>query len=289
MLIQLIIGSLMIGSVYGLLALGYSLIYKASGQMTFVQGELLMLGAFLGLTFYGIMGLPFLVALLLTVVIMFIFGMLIEKFLIRILLKRGATGIYIVLATIGLSILLQNAAMLIWGSRVFQFPSIFGKSLINIGGINIVPESLLALGVSLLCMVALHIFMSKTKFGTSMRAAAQDPMAASSLGINVPFTTAVTWGLSSALAGIAGIMIGPMYGVSITMGSMVGLKGFAGSVIGGYGDMYGAIVGSTLLGFIETFVAGYISSVFKDFISFFVLIVIMIFMPTGLFKSKVYD
>ena len=289
MILQLIIGSLMIGSVYGLLALGYSLIYKASGQMTFVQGDLLMLGAFVGLTFYSTLGMPFLVAMMLTIVVMFLLGMLIEKFVIRILLKKGAAGIYIVLATIALSIIFQNIAMLVWGSRIFQFPPIFGTNMISMGGVNIVPESLLALIVAIICMVVLHIFMTRTMFGTSMRAAAQDPLAASSLGINVPLTHGITWGLSAALAGVAGLMVGPVFGVSITMGSMIGLKGFAGAVIGGYGNMYGAIVGSTMLGFIETFVAAGISSVYKDFISFLVLVVIMIFMPYGLFKAKVYD
>ncbi len=212
MLIQIIIGALVIGSVYGLLALGYSLIYKASGLLTFMQGELMMLGAFLGLTFYMHMKLPFIIAMLLTMIAMFLFGMLIERCIIRTLLSKGASGIYIVLATIALAIILQNAAMLIWGSAVYQFPPVFSMQLINIGGYNIVPESLLTLGGGLVCMVLLHIFMTKITFGTAMRAAAQDPMAARSLGINVSLTTGITWGLSSVLAGVAGMLIGPISG-----------------------------------------------------------------------------
>ena len=122
-----------------------------------------------------------------------------------------------------------------------------------------------------------------------MRAAAMDPLAASSLGINVSMTTGLTWGISTALAGGIGVLLGPVYGVSTGMGDIIGNKGFAGAVIGGYGNMYGAIIGSLLLGFIETFAAGYITTTYKDFISFFILIVVMIRLPRGLFKAKVYD
>ena len=220
---------------------------------------------------------------------MFVIGLLIEKFVIRILLKKGANPIYIVFATIGLSIIFQNIAMFLWGSQVFQFPPIFKVDMIKIFGVNIVPESLLALVTALIFMLLLHVFMGKTKFGTSMRAAAQDPMAASAMGINVQLTTGITWGLSAMLAGIGGMLIGPIYGVNMNMGSMIGLKGFAAAVIGGYGNMYGAAAGSLLLGVVETFTAGYISSVYKDFISFFILILILIIKPTGILKSKVLD
>jgi branched-chain amino acid transport system permease protein len=288
-IVQVLIGALMIGSIYGLLALGYSLIYKASGLMTFVQGELLMIGSFLGLTFYKYLQLSFFISFLLTMICMFILGMLIEKSIIRVLVQKGSGGIYVVLSTIALSIIFQNLAMLIWGSVPLQFPPIFKVSLINIGGINIAPESLLVLATSIICMVALHLYIKMTKFGTAMRAAAQDPLAASSIGINVSLTTGVTWGLSSALAGVAGVLIGPLFGVMATMGSMVGLKGFAGAVVGGYGDMYGAIIGSLSIGIIETFSASYISSVYKEFLVFFIMILVMIFKPTGIFNAKVYD
>jgi branched-chain amino acid transport system permease protein len=286
MVFKILIGALMIGSIYGLLALGYSLIFKASGLMTFCQGSLLMIGAFVGLTFYGFLKLPFIIAALLTMLVMFLIGVLIEKFIIRVLIKKRANAIYIVFATISLSIIFQNFAMLVWGSETFQFPAIFDAAMIKIGGINIVPESLLALVSALLFMLLLHLFMTKTKFGTSMRAAAQDPMAASAMGINVQMTTAITWGLSAMLAGIGGMLIGPIFGVNMNMGSLIELKGFAAAVIGGYGNMYGAIIGSLLLGIVETFTAGYISSIYKDFISFFILILILIIKPSGIFGSK---
>jgi len=285
---QVLVGALVIGSVYGLIALGYSLIYSASGLMTFMQGELLMLGAFLGLTFYRYAGLPFGVALLLTMVIMYLVGLLIETLVIRKLLRAGANTIFIVLATIALSIILQNFAMLLWGSNVFQFPPIFSVSRLRVGAFMVPPEALMAIGIGIAAMLLFHFFMTRTRLGTSMRAAAQDAMAAKTVSINVSLMTGITWGIAAMLTGLGGMLIGPIYGVSAQMGVMIGLKGFAGAVIGGYGNMYGAIVGSLLLGGIETFTAAYVSSMYKDFISFFVLILFLIFIPRGLFKGRVY-
>ena len=288
MFFQVLVGALVIGSVYGLLALGFSLIYSASGLMNFAQGELLMLGAFLGLTFYRHMELPFITALLFTMIIMFCFGMLIEKFIIRKLLTAGVNLIFILLATIALAIILQNFAMIVWGSPVFQFPPIFGDFRVQLGTFMVPPEAIMAIAVGIIVMVVFHFFMTKTRLGTSMRAAAQDPLAARTLAINVSFTTGLTWGIAAMLAGIGGILIGAIYGVHNHMGTMIGLKGFAGAVIGGYGNMYGAIVGSLLLGILETFTAAYISSLYRDFVSFFVLILFLILKPRGLFKGKVY-
>lgn len=289
MLAQLIIGALMIGSVYGLVGLGYGLIYKASGLMTLAQGDMLMIGAFLGLTFYKYLNMPFVVALLLTMIIMFFLGMFIERILVTKLLAKGAQMVYVILCTISISMVLQNTAMLSWGSNVLQFPSIFNKNTVLVFGMKVVPENLLALGVGLFCMIALHIFMNKSKFGTSMRASAMDEMAASSLGINVPATKGASWGIATMLAGGIGVVVGPIFGVYTSMGAMIGQKAFAGAVVGGYGNMYGAIVGGMFFGFLETFVSAYISSSYKDFISFGVLILVMIIMPKGLFNEEVME
>lgn len=279
----------MIGSIYGLIAMGYSLIYSASGLLSFTQGELLMFGAFLGLTFYKYANLPFVLSIALTIAIMFMVGVFIESFIIRKLVKAKANLIFIVLATIALSIVLKNFAMLVWGSNVFQFPQIFKTGFVKIGDVNVDPTSIMAIVVAFIAMVILHFFMNKTRFGTSMRAAAQNPLAAKTMAINVSRTTYVTWGLASALAGIAGFLIGPVYGVHLEMGTMIGLKGFAAAVIGGYGNMYGAIIGSFIIGIVETFTAAYISSIYKDVISFLVLIAFLILKPRGIFNSKVYD
>ena len=289
MLLTLILGSLMLGSIYGLVGMGYGLIYKASGLMSLAQGDMLMIGSFLGLTFYKFLGLPFFVSLLLVMVIMFALGMLIERVLVTSLLAKGAQTVYVILCTIAISMLLQNGAMFAWGSNVKQFPSIFGIATINLFGYEIMPERLLCLGVGIVCMLALHFFMQKSKFGTSMRAAAQDELAASALGINVPMTKGAAWGIASMLAGAIGVVIGPIFGVYTAMGSLIGQKAFASAVVGGYGNMYGAIVGGIFFGFVETFVSAYVTSLYKDFISFAILIIVMIFMPTGLFKEQVME
>lgn len=289
MFITLLIGALMLGSVYGLVGLGYGLIYKASGLMTLAQGDMLMIGAFLGLTFYKYMGLPFIVSILLVMAIMFSLGMFIERILVTSLLAKGAQQMYVILCTIAISMMLQNGAMFAWGSNVMQFPPIFKVATIDILGYKIVPENILALGVGITCMLVLHFFMQKSKFGTSMRAAAQDELAASALGINVPATKGVSWGIASMLAGGVGVVTGPIFGVYTAMGAMIGQKAFASAVVGGYGNMYGAIVGGLFFGFVETFVSAYVTSLYKDFISFAILIVVMIFMPTGLFKERVME
>ncbi|HJB16465.1 MAG TPA: branched-chain amino acid ABC transporter permease [Candidatus Blautia excrementipullorum] len=289
MLLSLTISAIVIGSVYGLIALGYSLIYSASGLMTFCQGEILMFGAFIGLTFFRYLEWPFLIALLLTMLIMFVLGMLIERLLIRPILSRHATDIYIVLATIALGIVITNVAQQIWGTHAVQFPAIFGVDTINILGTMVQPEAFVCIFVGAFAMLGIHLFMNKMKFGTSMRAAAMSPMAARSVGINVDLTTGITWGMSCALAGVAGILLGPVQGVSISMGSTIGTKAFAAAVIGGYGNMYGAIIGGLIIGFTETFSAAYITSDYKDFITYGLLALCMVFLPRGILKGDVYD
>lgn len=290
MIISVLIGGLVLGCTYGMLALGYSLIYQASGYMNFTQPDLLMVGAFLGLTFFDMWGLPFVIALAISMIIMFSIGMLMEKSFIRTLVKKQANNIYIVLATIALSTILQNAAMLLWDSRQHAFPPIFGDlPAIRIGGAAVRPESILAIVVAVAAMIALHLFLNKTKFGTAMRASAQNKMAANVMGINVWKTISITYGIAAAMACLGGVIVAPSLGVSMNLGSQLGMKSFASAVVGGYGNMYGAIVGALLIGLVETFSAAYIGSVYKDFIVFSLLILTMIFKPTGIFNAKVYD
>lgn len=287
-MLTLIIGALMQGSVYGLVGMGYGLIYKASGLMTLAQGDMLMIGAFLGMTFYKTLGLPFWLSLGLVMIIMFALGYFLQRVLVTSLLAKGAAPVYVILCTIAISMLLQNGAMFAWGSNVMQFPPILHFTL-NIFGNAVEADRLLVLAVGIVCMVTLHFFMQKSKFGTSMRAAAQDETAAAALGINVPLTKGVAWGLASALAGVAGVILGPSYGVYTAMGALIGQKAFASAVTGGYGNMYGAIVGGMFLGFVEAFSVYFVSSLYKDFIAFGILIVVMTFMPNGLFKEQVME
>ncbi len=286
MLLNLIIAGLVLGSIYGLIALGYSLIYKASGLMSFVQGDIMTVGAYLGLTFYHIWKLPFAVSFLLSIVSAFLVGMLLEKGVIRKLLSKNVMPIYVVLATIAISYIIQNGVMLGWGSITLYYPSVFKVTSVKVWAANVQPEALLCLGTALVCMVLLHFFMTKTKLGTAMRAAAMDSMAAESCGINVSVSTGITWGLSAGLAAVGGMLLGPMYGVFPVLGATIGRKGFSGAVIGGYGNMYGSIVGGLLLGLTETLVAGYVSSVYKNLIAYIILLVFLFLKPTGIFNER---
>jgi len=290
MFFSVLAGGLVLGCTYGMLSLGYSLIYQASGYMNFTQSELLMFGAFLGLTFVETYKLPFPVALILSMVIMFAVGWMMERFIIRFLVNKKAKNILVVLATIALAIIVQNSAMLIWDTMPHYFPNIFKNTKpIQMFGASISRDSLLAIAVAVAAMLALHFFLNKTKFGTSMRAAAQSKPAASCMGINVNLTIGVTYGIAAALACLGGVLVAPTLTVSTNLGTQLGAKSFAGAVIGGYGHIYGAIVGALFIGLLETFVAAYVSSMFKDFIVYGVMIAVMIIKPSGIFNAKVYD
>jgi len=292
---HLLISGLVIGCIYGLIAVGFSMLYKASGMLSFAQGDLLTVGAFIGWTLFAgtIFGwmpnLPYPVAFILVAVIMFFLGVFIERVIIRRLIQKKTQMIYVVLATIAISFILQNGSMLIWGTHMHSYPQIFPVEAVRIFGVQVRTPALLVVGVSAVAMVGLHIFMNKTKFGTAMRAATMDPLAARSCGVNVSFTTGITWGVASALAGIAGIILGPMFGVFVILGASIGFKGFAGAVIGGYGNMYGAIVGGILFGLLETFIS-YWASAYRDVIAFSILLIFLFVRPTGLFnESAIHD
>ena len=289
MFINLLVGGLAVGGIYGLIGLGYSLIYRASGLMSFCQGDLLMIGAFFGITFLRVIGVNYYLSMLIVLILMFGMGILLERFAIRPVLNKGGKSVNVVLITIGISIVLQNGAVLVFGPDIQMFPSLFKTLGFKVGKYTITPESILIFVVGLILMLCLHFFMTKTRLGTAMRAATQNEKAASAYGINVSLMKGLTWALATALASVAGMLYAPTYGVHSGMGAAIGLKGFSAAVIGGFGDMYGAIVGGLTLGLIETFAGGYISSQAKDLVSFAVLIVFLIIKPRGLFNVKLID
>ena len=289
MFVNLLVGGLAVGGIYGLIALGYSLIYRASGLMSFCQGDLLMIGAFFGITFLRVVGVNYYLSMLIVLVLMFAMGMLLERFAVRPVLLKGGKSVNVVLITIGISIVLQNGAVLVFGPDIKMFPSLFKTLGVKVGRYTITPESILIFVVGLILMLCLHLFMTKTRLGTAMRAATQNEKAANAYGINVSLMKGLTWALATALASVAGMLYAPTYGVHSGMGAAIGLKGFSAAVIGGFGDMYGAIVGGLTLGLVETFAGGYISSQAKDLVSFAVLIIFLIIKPRGLFNVKLID
>lgn len=286
MFVKLLITGLSIGSVYSLMGIGYSLLYKSSGQMSFVQGDLLTLGAFLGYTFCKLLNLPFWAAILLTMLVAFLVGFLIERGIIRKLTRKKVSGIYLILATIALSYIIQTGAQAIWGSITLYYPSLFKKATVKILGAKLMPEYLLCFGVSAVCMLILHYFMNRTSLGTKMRAASMDAAAAESCGIDVSLMTGLSWAIAAGLSAVGGALVGPMYGVYTTLGGSIGKKGFAGAVMGGYGHIYGAMIGGLLLGVTETLVASYVSSSYKNMISYVILLLFLFIKPTGIFNEK---
>ena len=289
MLLKFIIGALMIGGVYGVLGMGYCLIYKSTGLMNLAQGEFMTFGAYVGVTFYKLIGLPFPTAIICTFIVMFIIGYSLQRFIIIKLIKKGSTFAYVILCTAAASMILQNGAMLIWGPTIIAFPQIFSVRSINLGVMSVAPEHLMVLGIALVCCVGLYIFLNKTKLGTAIRAAAMDEDAAYSVGIDVQNTRGTAWGLAAGLAGVIGASVGPIYGVFTTLGATIGQKAFAGAVAGGYGNVFGAVVGGMLCGFLETFVQGYINAQYKDVFVFAALILLLAFIPNGIFKEKVIE
>lgn len=287
MLLKILLSGLVLGSIYGLIALGYSLIYKASGLMSFTQGDMLTLGAFLGYTFYGVLGIPFILSFVIVVVLMFLLGFGIEKAVIKRLVKKRTLPIYTVLATIAISYIIQNSSMVIFGSEMKYFPPIIpALKSIKVFGVSAQTEAILCIAVSVVCMILFSVFMKYTPLGTSMRAAAMDPLAARACGIDVSLTTGLAWGISSGIAALAGMLLGPVYGVYTTLGSVIGRKGFSSAVIGGFGNFTGAIVGGVVLGVIETVISGYISSAYKDIIAYSLLLVFLFVKPTGIFNER---
>lgn len=286
---RLVIGALMIGSVYAVMGMCYSLIYKATGLMNLAQGDFLMLGAFVGLTFYKTLGLNIYLSFVLTFIVLFIIGYVTQRYMVTVLLGKGANFSHIILCTAGISLLFQNGAQLLWAPYTLQFPAIFDTASVSFLGIKIAPENLLVLGIACVSAFSLYFFLNKTRLGTAMRAAALDQKAASAVGIDVGLTKGVTWGLAAGLAGILGMALGPLYGVFSTLGAMISQKAFAGAITGGYGNIYGAVIGGLLYGFIETFTAAYITTSYKDVITFAILIVILTVAPNGIFKEQVIE
>ncbi|MCI8959331.1 MAG: branched-chain amino acid ABC transporter permease [Lachnospiraceae bacterium] len=286
MLFQIIVSGLVIGSIYGLIALGYSLIYKSSGLMSFVQGDMLTFGAFLGYTFYGVMGIPFILSFAMVILLMFALGFAIEKGVIHRLVAKNVLPIYTVLATIAISYIIQNGSMVLFGSDIKYFPPVTSIKGIRVLSLNVQTEAALCIAASVVFMILFNFFMNRTPLGTAMRAATMDPMAARACGIDVGLTTGLSWAIASGIAGFAGMLIGPVYGVYTTLGSVIGTKGFSSAVVGGYGNMLGAIVGGVLLGLTETFLSAYVSSAHKDIIAYFILLLFLFVKPTGIFNER---
>ncbi len=285
-----LINGLSLGSVYAIIALGYTMVYGIAKMLNFAHGDVIMVGAYIAYITMSSLGLPSFVAIILAMLVCTVLGIVIERLAYKPL--RQATSLAVLITAIGVSYFLQNAALLIWGSAPVSFRSVvkipplklFGGELIITG------ESMVTVIACIIIMVALTIFTKKSKMGKAMRAVSEDKGAAELMGINVNVTISATFAIGSALAAIAGVLLCSAYPVLMpTTGSMPGIKAFTAAVFGGIGSIPGAMVGGLLLGVIETFSKFYISTELSDAIVFAVLIIVLLVKPTGILGKKISE
>lgn len=285
-LISHIINGLSIGSIYALVALGYTMVYGIVKLINFAHGDLIMVGAYFVL-FFMELGTDFFLAVVLSIVVVSILGVVIEKLAYKPL--RNADRINALITAIGVSIFLQNAVMLIEGPNPKTFPSVFSGNVVILGYV-VEKISVVTILVAFFCMISLAIFIKFTKTGKAMRAVSEDAGAARLMGINVDNTISITFAIGSALAVIAGALYCCAYPtVNSTMGALFGLKAFIAAVLGGIGIIPGAMVGGLLLGVIESLTKVVLPSQISDAITFSILILVLIVKPTGLFGKNVRE
>ncbi len=291
-LVQHFINGLTLGSIYALIALGYTMVYGILKFINFAHGDILTMGTYVGLiTYTGLMGhstnplvivLAFVGGVLAAMAASAVLGVIIERVAYRPL--RRAPRLAPLISAIGVSIILMNAAALIFGTKSRSFPYPFDNTAIHFGGVDVTPNQFLILGVSLVLMVALKLFIDHSRLGKAMRATSLDQGVASLMGINVNFIISLTFFIGSALAATAGVLVAMEYKAYPTMGALAGLKAFIAAVVGGIGNIGGAMLGGLLLGILETFgvvILG-IPQGFKDTIAFGILILILLLRPAGI-------
>lgn len=283
-----LISGLSLGSIYALIALGYTMVYGIAKMLNFAHGDVIMVGAFTVIVSVMTLGFPVWAGLLLSVVICTALGMTIERVAYKPL--RKAEPLTVLITAIGVSYLLQNVALLIFGSTQKSFPTVFHVSSVHFGDVSMSGESVVTLAVTIVIMICLSLFINKTRAGKAMRAVSQDKEAAELMGISVNRTISLTFAIGSALAAVAGVFYGATYGfIGPFTGSMPGIKAFVAAVFGGIGSIPGAMVGGLLLGVLESMSKAYISTELSDGIVFASLIVVLLVRPTGLFGKVIKE
>ena len=285
-----LINGISLGSVYAIIALGYTMVYGIAKMLNFAHGDVIMVGAYISYCASSYLGFPPVLSVLLAMVVCTVLGVAIEAFAYRPLRRSGSLAVLI--TAIGVSYLLQNVALLIWGSNPKAFKSLvtFGSISLFDGKLIITAESIVTVIACIIIMIGLSLFTKKSKMGKAMRAVSEDKDAAELMGINVNVTISLTFAIGSALAAIAGVLLCSAYPtLQPTTGSMPGIKAFTAAVFGGIGSIPGAMIGGILLGIIEIFSKSYISTALSDAIVFAVLIIVLLVKPTGLLGKKITE
>lgn len=280
---QLIFG-ISVGSIYALIALAITLVYRAMDLINFAQGELFMAGAFIGYQIFAHFSTPIWITFPLTIIIAFALGSLLERIFLR-KLEDQTDGLSLLVMTIALFIILPNAVLLIFGADAYILPPVSNHTF-QVGLLRISSQHILVIATALVLMVLLYILFTKTSFGLSLRAVAQDKVAARMMGINVSRANNFTYALSSVLGAVAALVYAPLIVITFDMGGTVMLKGFTAAVLGGLGLVSGAVVGGFLLGIIEQFSTLLLNSAYKDLVSFGILLIIILLRPNGLLGKR---
>ena len=289
LLIQQLVNGLAVGSIYALIALGSTMVYGTIKLINFAHGDVYMMGAFIGYFAVMVLKLNVFLALLVAMVACAILGVVIERVAYKPL--RKSTRVAALITAIGVSYLLENAMSYFFGAESRPFPSDFGTETFTLfGDVSVNGKQILIFGITVLLMALLQFIVRYTKMGKAMRAVAVDEQAAQLMGIDVDGVISFTFALGSALAGIAGVLVGVYYNtISTTMGITVGLKAFVAAVLGGIGSIPGAMVGGYLIGLLETMVSFFGYSPYRDGVVYFLLFIILIVLPAGLFGKNVRE
>ena len=286
-----LISGISLGSVYAIIALGYTMVYGIAKMLNFAHGDVIMVGAYIAFYSTSSFGLPAWLSVIVAMAFCTLLGIIIERLAYKPL--RGATSLAVLITAIGVSYFLQNAALLAWGSAPKVFTSLFAKIesfKFFDGQLVISPETIFTVLACIIIMLVLTFFTAKTKMGKSMRAVSEDNGAAQLMGINVNSTISMTFAIGSALAAVAGVLLCSSYPTLMpTTGAMPGIKAFTAAVFGGIGSIPGAMIGGLVLGIIEIFARAYVSTELSDAIVFGVLIIVLLVKPTGLLGKKIHE
>ncbi len=280
---QLLLAGLTNGSIYALIAIGFTIIYNATDIINFAQGEFAMLGALIAVALVSL-GLPILPAAVLAVAAVTAISAMFELSTFH--LMKSPSVINMIIITIGASILFKGVAMIISKKQDFPMEPFSGTKPIQLGDASITPQYLWVMGATLVAVIVLHEFYSRTVTGKAMRACAHSPRASLLMGISVRRMVLLTFALSGALGAIAGVVITPIYIANYLMGKYIGLKGFCSAILGGIGSIYGAVVGGLTIGVLESMFAGYLSSGYKDALAFIVLLLVLFVRPQGMMGER---
>ena len=281
MLASAIISGIGLGSMYGLIALGFHITYVVSNTVNFAQGSAMMLGAVLGYTFGIRLGWPMPLAVVAALSVCGLFGLVVERILVRPFVARGSNAW--LMATVAAGIVLDNAVLFTFGKEPRGFPSPLASQSIKIFGTGVYPLQLVIPLVGIGVALVMHLVLRNTRRGKTLLAVVQNPDAARLMGINVHRTIAVSFMISTALAGLAGLLIAPLFSVSSEMGTLFGIKAFAVAILGGMGSAWGVVVAGLIYGLIEALVTSFLGSVYTQIVVFSVVIIALAMMPNGLF------